>query len=48
MSIRIVDVDQLENGILVSFEDGACALFDADFLYAQVEKRIQVDPDDSV
>jgi hypothetical protein len=43
MSIKIVDVDQMDNGIVVNFEDGVCALFDADFLYAQADKRIQVD-----
>ena len=47
MSIKIVDVDQLDNRVLVNFEDGVCALYDADFLYAQTDKHIQADSDES-
>jgi hypothetical protein len=47
MSIKIIDVDQLDNRVLVNFEDGVCALYDADFLYAQTDKHIQADFDES-
>jgi hypothetical protein len=40
MSSRIVNVDQMNNGVLVNFEDGVRSFFDAAFLYEQVEKRI--------
>jgi hypothetical protein len=46
MNAKIIDVDKTGNGIVVNFEDGVCALFDADFLYAQSEKRIRVGPDE--
>jgi hypothetical protein len=39
----IVSVNQMENGILVNFEDGACSFFDAAFLYEQKDKRIKAD-----
>ena len=42
----IVSVDQMENGIVVSFEDGVCAFFDAGFLYAQTDKHLTADFDD--
>ncbi len=41
--MEIVGVDQMENGIVVNFQDGVCAFFDAVFLYAQMEKRIPAD-----
>jgi hypothetical protein len=47
MTMKIVNVDQMDKGILVNFEDGVCALFDAAFLYAQMDKRIQADSDKS-
>jgi hypothetical protein len=40
MSSKIVNVDQMDNGVLVNFEDGVRSFFDAAFLYEQVEKRI--------
>jgi hypothetical protein len=43
MSIEIVNVDQTDHGIVVNFEDGVCALFDAAFLYELVDKRIEAD-----
>ena len=43
MSMKIVNVDQMENGIIVNFADGVCAFFDSDFLYAQVNKRVATD-----
>jgi hypothetical protein len=42
MSIKIINVNQVNNGIVVNFE----ALFGADFLYAQSDKRIQVGSDE--
>ena len=43
VNMDIVSVNQMENGILVNFQDGVCAFFDAVFLYAQMEKRIPAD-----
>jgi len=40
MSSKIVNVDQMDKGILVNFADGARSFFDADFLYQQLEKRL--------
>jgi hypothetical protein len=39
----IVSINQMENGILVNFEDGVCAFFDAVFLYTQMDKRLTAD-----
>lgn len=36
----IVSVDQMENGIVVNFQDGVCAFFDGAFLYMQMDKRV--------
>jgi hypothetical protein len=33
----------MENGIIESFVDEGCAFFDADFLYAQVDKLVSTD-----
>jgi hypothetical protein len=41
--MEVVNVNQMENGILVNFEDGVCAFFDAAFLYAQMDKRVTAD-----
>jgi hypothetical protein len=41
MSSKIVNVDQMDNGVLVNFEDGVRSLFDADFLYVQLDKRLK-------
>jgi hypothetical protein len=41
MSSKIVNVDQMHNGVLVNFEDGAGSFFDADLLYEQLDKRIK-------
>jgi hypothetical protein len=43
VKMEIVNVNQMENGILVNFEDGVCAFFDAAFLYTQMDKRIPAD-----
>ena len=43
VKMEIVSVNQMENGILVNFEDGVCAFFDAAFLYAQEDKHIRTD-----
>jgi hypothetical protein len=37
---KIVNVDQMDRGILVNFADGTRSFFDADFLYEQLEKRL--------
>ena len=42
-NMKIVSVNQMENGIVVNFQDGACAFFDAAFLYAQADKRLIAD-----
>jgi hypothetical protein len=41
--MNIVSVNQMENGIVVNFQDGACAFFDAAFLYEQTDKRLIAD-----
>jgi hypothetical protein len=41
MSSKIVNVDQMDQGILVNFADGARSFFDADFLYEQLGKRLK-------
>ena len=41
--MHIVSVDQMDNGIVVNFQDGVCAFFDAAFLYEQKDKRIKAD-----
>jgi hypothetical protein len=43
VNMEVVNVNQMENGILVNFEDGVCAFFDAAFLYAQMDKRVTAD-----
>ena len=43
LNTEIVNVNQLDNGILVNFKDGVCVFFEAAFLYAQMEKRIPAD-----
>lgn len=43
MTAKIVSVNGMEKGIVVNFEDGVCAFFDAAFLYAQVDKRVKAD-----
>jgi len=42
-NMNIVSVNKMENGIVVNFQDGACAFFDADFLYGQADKRLIAD-----
>jgi hypothetical protein len=41
MSSKIANVDQMDNGILVNFADGARSFFDAVFLYEQLDKRLK-------
>jgi hypothetical protein len=43
VNMNIVSVNQMENGIVVNFQDGACAFFDAAFLYGQADKRLIAD-----
>lgn len=38
--MHIVSVDQMDNGIVVNFQDGVCAFFDSAFLYTQMDKRV--------
>jgi len=40
MKYSIQDVSRLDDGIIVSFQDGVIAFFDPRFLYAQVDKRL--------
>jgi hypothetical protein len=40
MSSKIVNVDQMDKGILVNFADGARSFFEVDFLYEQMDKRL--------
>jgi hypothetical protein len=40
MSSRIVNVDQMDKGILVNFADGTRSFFEAGFLYGQMDKRL--------
>jgi hypothetical protein len=44
MSSKIVNVDQMESGVLVNFADGARSFFDAAFLYDQLDKRLESPP----
>lgn len=41
MSSKIANVDQMDNGVLVNFADGARSFFDAAFLYEQLDKRLK-------
>ena len=41
MSSKIVNVDQMDHGVLVNFADGASSFFDAVFLYGQLDKRLK-------
>jgi hypothetical protein len=43
VNMDIVSVNQMDNGIVVNFEDGVCAFFDAAFLYTQMDKRLEAD-----
>ncbi len=40
MKHTIQDVSRLDDGIIVTFADGAIAYFDSRFLYAQIDKRV--------
>jgi hypothetical protein len=40
MISRIVNVDQMDDGVLVNFADGTRSFFEADFLYEQMDKRL--------
>jgi hypothetical protein len=40
MSSKIEFVDQMDDGVLVNFTDGARSFFEADFLYEQMDKRL--------
>jgi hypothetical protein len=42
MSSKIANVDQMDNGVLVNFADGARSFFDAAFLYEQLDKRLEL------
>jgi hypothetical protein len=42
MSAKIVNLDQMNNGILVTFTDGTIFFFDAAFLYNQRDKRLDL------
>ena len=43
--IRILRFEKVDNGLLVTFTDGASALFHAEFLYAnqQKDKNLQIE-----
>ena len=43
VNMDIVSVNQMDSGIVVNFEDGVCAFFDAAFLYTQMDKRLIAD-----
>ena len=34
MNVKVIDADVISHGVLIYFEDGTAALFDADFLHA--------------
>jgi hypothetical protein len=40
MRSKIEFVDQMDDGVLVNFTDGARSFFEADFLYEQMDKRL--------
>ena len=44
MSAPIINVDQMNNGVIVTFADGIVSFFEAAFLYEQLDKRIDPPP----
>ena len=42
MSAKIVNLDQMNNGVVVTFTDGTIFFFDAAFLYNQRDKRLDL------
>jgi hypothetical protein len=41
MSARIISIDQVNGGVLVTFAEGIVSFFDAAFLYGQLDKRVE-------
>ncbi|MGB8130589.1 MAG: hypothetical protein WCG81_12420 [Candidatus Angelobacter sp.] len=40
MTEKIISVDQMNDGVIVTFAGGGIYFFNADFLYKQMDKRI--------
>jgi hypothetical protein len=41
MTPKITSIDHTDEGIIVVFANGITSMFDTEFLYAQVDKRIR-------
>jgi len=41
MSSKIISIDQMDDGVLVTFAEGVVSFFDAAFLYGQLDKRVE-------
>ena len=41
MTAKIINVDHVNNGVIVTFTEGVVSFFDAAFLYGQMDKRIE-------
>ncbi|HEX3153813.1 MAG TPA: hypothetical protein VHV32_04270 [Candidatus Angelobacter sp.] len=42
MTAKIISVDQMNDGVIVTFVGGITYFFNADFLYEQLDKRVDV------
>ena len=42
MAVKIINVDQMNDGVIVTFAEGDIYFFNADFLHEQLDKRIDV------
>jgi hypothetical protein len=40
MNAKIISVDQMSDGVIVTFAEGATYFFNADFLHDQLDKRL--------
>jgi hypothetical protein len=41
-TIRIVEADRMDGGVLITFDDGKCALYSASVLYATFSQAKEV------
>jgi hypothetical protein len=40
MTAKIISVDQMSDGVIVTFAEGSTYFFNADFLHDQLDKRL--------
>jgi hypothetical protein len=38
LAVRISSVDRLNDGVIITFDDGKCALYSTDLLYATLDQ----------